>query len=171
MELPNFRVQNNVNISQEKLGYRVVQVKKSRVHGVHVHAHFKPPEKRIQKHWEPPFKLCLEKACLPCSPPSSALVMGSFSLGSPIVDMHRVKTRLGTGVPRSPESDAPRSSLYPPLHFHCNQLVPATCSAQYFKSASVVARGINRSRKFSVLEVRTHPFFADLTCAELKVHI
>ena len=36
--------------------------------------------------------------------------MGSlFSLGSAIVDIHMVKTRLGTGVPRSPESNAPIS--------------------------------------------------------------
>jgi len=43
--------------------------------------------------------------------------MGLFSLGSPIVDIHMVKTRLGTGVPRSPESNAPISSFYAPPHF------------------------------------------------------
>ena len=105
------------------------------------------PNKKIQNHWEPPYKLCLKKACLLCSPPSSALFMGwLFSLGSPIVDIHRVKTRLETGVPRSPESDAPRSSLYAPPHFPRNQPVPATYSGQYLKRASVVAEGINRNR-------------------------
>ena len=38
--------------------------------------------------------------------------MGLFTFGSPIVDIHMVKTRLRTRVHRSPESDAPRSSLY-----------------------------------------------------------
>ena len=31
------------------------------------------PNKKIQNHREPPYKLCLEKACLLCSPTSSAL--------------------------------------------------------------------------------------------------
>ena len=113
MELANFWVQKNVNISQEKLGSRVVQVKK-----VHVHIHVlysvfsATPNKKIQNHRDSPYKLCLEKACLLCPPPCSSLVMGSFSHGSPIVDIHMVKTRLGTGVPRSPESIAPILSLW-----------------------------------------------------------
>ena len=60
------------------------------------------------------------KLCLPFSPPSSALVMASSSLGSPVHDssgprlMHMVKTGLGTGVACSPGSDELRSSLYMP---------------------------------------------------------
>ena len=38
--------------------------------------------------------------------------MGSFSLGSPIVDIHRVKTRLGTGVYL--DSASPGGDLTPP---------------------------------------------------------
>ena len=94
---------------QEKLGSRVVQVGK-----FHVHVFSATPNKKIQNHRDPPYKLGLEKACLLCPPPSSSLVMGSFSHGSPIVDIHMVKTRLGTGVPRSPESNAPILSLCPP---------------------------------------------------------
>jgi len=63
--------------------------------------------------------------------------MGSlFSLGSPILDIHMVKPRLGTGVPRSPESNAPISSLYAPPHFPRNQPVLAAYSGQYFLSFS-----------------------------------
>ena len=72
------------------------------------------PNEKIQNHREPPYKLCLEKACLLCPPSSSSLVIGSFSHGSPIVDIHMVKTRLGTGVPHSSESNAPILSLCPP---------------------------------------------------------
>jgi len=79
-----------------------------------MYMYMKKTQIKIQNNREPPFKLCLKKACFLFSPPSSALVMGLFSQGSPIVDIHMVKTRLGTVVPRSPESDAPRSSLYTP---------------------------------------------------------
>ena len=80
----------------------------SKIHVHSVHVHVQPPIK-IQNHRKSPYKLCLKKACLLCSSPSSALVMGSlFSLGSPILDIHMVKPRLGTGVPRSSESNAPR---------------------------------------------------------------
>jgi hypothetical protein len=37
MELANLWVKNIVNIFQEKLGSRVVQVEKNHVHSVHVH--------------------------------------------------------------------------------------------------------------------------------------
>jgi len=98
---------------------------------------YTPPNKKVQNHREPPYKLCLKKACLLCSPPSSTLVMGSlFSFGSPIVDIHMVKTLLGTAVPRSPESNAPISSLYAPPHFPRNQPVLATYSGQNFLSFS-----------------------------------
>jgi hypothetical protein len=40
-------------------------------------------------------KLCVKKACLPCSPPSPGLVMGLLSLRSPIVDIQMVKKRFG----------------------------------------------------------------------------
>ena len=46
------------------------------------------------------------------SPSSSALVMSLFTFGSPIVDIHMVKTRPRIRVRRSLESDAPRSSLH-----------------------------------------------------------
>ena len=42
-------------------------------------------------------------AGLLCSPPSSALAIGSIFLRSPILDIHMVKPRLRTGVPHSPE--------------------------------------------------------------------
>ena len=106
----------SVNISQEKLGSRVLQVDFFHVNIVHVHA-CETPELEIQNNWEPPFKLSLEKAYLLCSPPSSARGMGSFSLGSLTMEIHRFKTRLGTGVPRSPEFDPPRSSVSAPTSF------------------------------------------------------
>ena len=37
MELANFRVEKNCQISQEKLGSRVVEVEINHVHSVHVH--------------------------------------------------------------------------------------------------------------------------------------
>ena len=40
-------------------------------------------------------QLCLKKARLLCSPSSYSLVMGSFSLGSPMVDIHMVKPASG----------------------------------------------------------------------------
>ena len=52
------------------------------------------------------------------------------------MDIHMVKNRLGTGVPRSPESNAPISSVYAPPHFPRNQPVLATYSGQYFLSFS-----------------------------------
>ena len=120
--------------SKEKLGSRVVKVKKI-MYTVKFMYICTTPNKKIENHWEPPYKLCLKKACLLCSPPSSALVMSSFfSLGSPIVDIHMVKTRLGTGVPRSPESNAPIRSLYAPAHFPRNQPVLASYSGQYLLS-------------------------------------
>ena len=73
-----FSVRKKCQHFQEKLGSRVVQVGK-----FHVHAAFSAtPNKKIQNHREPPYKLCLEKACLLCPLPSSALVMGSFSHGT-----------------------------------------------------------------------------------------
>ena len=100
IELADFRVgKMNENISQEKLGFRVVPVEKN-----HVHVFSATPNKKIQNQREPPYKLCLTQACLLCPPPSSSLFMGSFSHESPIVDIHMVETRPGTGVPRSPES-------------------------------------------------------------------
>ena len=101
---------------------------------------YSTPKKKIQNHREPPYKLRLEKACLLCSPPSSALVMGSlFSLGSPILDIHMVKPRLGTGVPRSSESNAPILSVWPPSYpSPRNQPVLATYSGQYFCSLSLL---------------------------------
>ena len=102
------------------------------------------PNNKDKNHREPPYKLCLKKACLPCSPPFSALVMGSlFSLGSPIVDIHMVKTRLRTGVPRSPESNAPISYLYAPAHFPRNQPVPATYSV-FQRKMFLLLRGRGR---------------------------
>jgi hypothetical protein len=100
--------------------------------------------------------------------------MGSFSLGSPIVDFFTVKTRLGTGDPRSPESDAPKCSLYAPLHFPRNQPVPATYSGQYFLSLSPLPPPelitcFGCACTCTEFEVRTDPFFADLTCIESKV--
>ena len=72
---------------------------------------------KIQNHPKSPYKLCLKKACLLCSPPSSALVMGSILfLDPPTVNIHMVNTRLGTGVPRSPKSNAPINSLYASPH-------------------------------------------------------
>ena len=127
MELANFRSKeislfprNNVNISQER--FRLVHVGTNLVHSVHVHV--KPPNKKIQDTREPPFNLCLKQARLLFALPSSVLVIGSFSLGSPIVDIYMVKPRLGTGVPRFPESDAPKSSFHAPPFF---SLQP-TCS-------------------------------------------
>ena len=111
MELANFRIEKPVNISPEKLSSRVVKLQKFHVHSVHVHV--QPPIK-IQNHRKSPYKLCLKKACLLCSPPSSALVMGLFFLDPPIVNIHMVRTRLGTGVPRCPESNVPINSLCPP---------------------------------------------------------
>ena len=67
-------------------------------------------------------------AGLLCSPPYSVLTMGSFSPRSPILDIHMVKTHLRARIPRSPESDAPISSLYARPHFPRNQPVPATYS-------------------------------------------
>ena len=130
IELANFRIEKNVNISQSwcksKKSMRTVKFM------------YTTPNQKIQNHRELPYKLCLEKACLLCSLPSSALVMASlFSLGSPIVDIHMVKTRPGTGVPRSPESNAPISSLYAPHHFPRNKPVLATYSGQYFLSFSL----------------------------------
>ena len=121
MELANVRVNKSVNISQEKLVSRVVQAGKCHTHSVHVH--LKNPNKNIQSDRELPFKLPFKKACLAYSPPSSALVMGSSSLRSPIVDIHTVKIRLGTKIPRTHESDEPNSSLYA----HSFSLQP-TCS-------------------------------------------
>ena len=85
-----------------KTGFRVAQVEKN-----HVHVFSATPNKNIQNHREPPYKLCLEKACLLCPPSSSSLVIGSFSHGSPIVDIHMVQTRLGTGVLSSSASCQP----------------------------------------------------------------
>ena len=80
------------------------------------------------KNLESPYKLCLKKACLLCSQPSSALVMGSTFLDPPIVNIHMVKTRLGTGVPRSPKSNAPISFLYAPPHgFSCETCTFSLC--------------------------------------------
>ena len=65
------------------------------------------PTQKRRGEKEPPSKVCLKQTCLLCSPPSFAVVRDSFAPGSPIVDIHMVKTRLGTGGPRSLESDAP----------------------------------------------------------------
>ena len=56
MELANSRVEKNVNISQEKLGFRVVQVEKHHVSSkIHI-----TPNKKTKNHREPPHKLCLK---------------------------------------------------------------------------------------------------------------
>ena len=83
---------------------------------------------KIQNHRKSPYKLCLKKACLLCSPPSSALVKGSIFFDPPIVNIHMVKTRLRTGVPRSPKSSAPICSLYAPPHgFSCIMCTFSLC--------------------------------------------
>ena len=68
----------------------------------------------ILQDWEPKSKSCLNGTrALYALRPSHTL--GSFSLRSPILDIHRVKPRLRNGVPRPSESEAPRSSLYAPF--------------------------------------------------------
>jgi hypothetical protein len=50
--------------------------------------------------------------------------MVSLFLRSPIWDFHLVKSRLKTGIPYSPESDAPRSSLFASPPFHTTTFSP-----------------------------------------------
>ena len=95
--------------------FQTSPLKKTAVHNVLVHV--KKTKLKITSDREPLFRVCLNKACLLCSSPSSALGMGSFSLGCPKVDIHMVTTRLGIGVTRFPESDASRTLSIPPLIF------------------------------------------------------
>ena len=64
MELVNFGVQKSVNIFQEKLGSRVVQVGKKYVHSVHVDVHITQPNKQIQNNREPSFKWYTVYMCM-----------------------------------------------------------------------------------------------------------
>ena len=80
------------------------------------------PSAKIQNR-QPQWILCLAAALLRSSP-CSTLLMVSLFLWSPIWDFHLVKSRLKTGVPFSPEPDAPRSSLFASLPFHTNTLSP-----------------------------------------------
>ena len=120
-----FSVRKKCQHFQEKLGSRVVQVGK-----FHVHVFSATPNKKIQNHREPPYKLCLEKACLLCPPPSSALVMGSFSHGSRLWTFTWSKPASGPEFP-APLNPMHPFSLYAPPHFPRNQPVLATYSGQY----------------------------------------
>ena len=77
-------------------------------------------------------------AALLRSSPCSTLLMDSLFLRSPIWDFHLVKSRLKTGIPYSPESDAPRSSLFASPPFHTTTFSPGgymQCTyAQYILS-------------------------------------
>ena len=72
------------------------------------------PVTKIQNNLEPALIVCANQACRPCSLPSSALVTGSFSLGSSSVDVVIVRTHLGTENPRFPATDAPSSFFSAP---------------------------------------------------------
>jgi hypothetical protein len=67
---------------------------------------------------QPQLTLSRRTAALARSSPFSTLLMVPVFLRSPIWDSHVVKSRLRTGVPFSPESDAPKSSFHasPPFH-------------------------------------------------------
>ena len=114
MELANFRIPKSINILQKELGSRMVQDVKLHVHNVREHVNPKTNMQNVgnrRSRVSHAFSLPVpSKVFLLCSPPSSALVMGLFFLGSLIVDIRMVETRLGTGVSRSPESDAYASS-------------------------------------------------------------
>ena len=84
----------------------------------------------MQNHREPPCKLCLEKACLLCHPPSSSLVLGTFSHGSRLWTFTWSKPASGPEFP-APLNPMHPFSLYAPPQFPRNQPVLATYSGQY----------------------------------------
>ena len=108
--------EKNVNISRKNWVPEWCKLKKF----MYIYS-VQPPIKKIQNHREPPYKLCLEKACLLCPPPSSALVMGSFSHGS------RLWTFTWSKPASGPEFPAPLNSS---THSLCSPSFPSqpTCS-------------------------------------------
>ena len=117
------------------------------------------PKKKIQNHREPPFKLCLKKACLPCPPPSFSLVMGLFSHGSPIVDIHMAKPRLGTGVPRSPGWGVEAWVRNGRLLWKATQLIRISFSSP------LVLRSKHPESNVSILYLCPPSFPSQLTCS------
>ena len=119
--IARFGDKNRVKISREKLGSRVVQFENC----------INPPPKSPCDHLTDSGaeieKESSRHAGLLCSMLFFAITVGSFSLRPSILDIHMVKPRLRTGVPSSPETEAPSSSLYrstslitptPPLGLH-----------------------------------------------------